>query len=82
LEENFGLQRSIKGLRELSSVLCLFENIYIYIERERVGNLRERERERRKLGRGRKYGDGYDDIVVVITGFLFSHPWFPTSRAH
>ncbi len=28
------MQRSIKGLRELSSVLCLFENIYIYIERE------------------------------------------------
>ncbi len=33
----------------------------------------ERERER-EVDRGRKYGDGYDDMVVVITGFLFSRP--------
>jgi len=56
LEENFGLQRSIKGLRELSSVLCLFENIYIYIYRERVGNLREREREKEVGEREKVWG--------------------------
>lgn len=72
-EEHQGFERA-----ELDSVLCL----RICRERERESRgLREREREK-EVERGRKYGDGNDDNVVVITGFLFSRPWFPTPRAH